>query len=299
MLVPDAMKLSVAKQWNLDEPCVIKALRFPDLDITHWHHKEPFVPDFSVPYDTVGIPIETLFARRTRSDRTVQTAQTTHQIAIVPQGSYGSWEFDGKCNSVHIAISKRMLNKSLADSNGGISLQERMCVDDPLPVHIVRAIARTALNQEGDNLYMQSLTAALAAVLTRNFAADAPTKTAAFYGGGLSGYATKLVCSYMHEHMCETIKLDELAALAGLSPYHFVRQFKRSMGMPPHRYLASIRIEKAKHLLVQDTTEISTVAQAVGYSNANSFARSFRAEVGVSPTEWRMMNRGSTRSYSI
>jgi AraC family transcriptional regulator len=72
-----------------------------------------------------------------------------------------------------------------------------------------------------------------------------------------------------------------------LSSYHFSRAFKESVGVPPHRYLASRRIEKAKNLLADHELSVTKIGLALGYSETSSFTTSFRKHAGITPTAYR------------
>jgi AraC-like DNA-binding protein len=103
--------------------------------------------------------------------------------------------------------------------------------------------------------------------------------------GGLAGWQRKRVLEYIEEHLSETITLSMLSALAQLSPYHFARAFKKTLGVPPHRYHMNRRVERAKVLLAGRS--VTEVALAVGYAETSSFSSGFRRATGMSPTEFR------------
>jgi AraC family transcriptional regulator len=103
--------------------------------------------------------------------------------------------------------------------------------------------------------------------------------------GGLAGWQRKRVLEFIEEHLSETISLSTLSAIAHLSPYHFARAFKQTLGMPPHRYHMNRRVERAKVLLADRS--VTEVALAVGYAETSSFSSGFRRVTGMTPTEFR------------
>lgn len=108
----------------------------------------------------------------------------------------------------------------------------------------------------------------------------------------LSAWQVRRVVDFLSDHLASPVTLADLAGLVELSPYHFARAFKNTVGIPPHRYQVMIRIEKAKALLVGSAASILDVACLVGYESHSSFARSFKREVGVSPVRFRADHRG-------
>jgi AraC-like DNA-binding protein len=91
---------------------------------------------------------------------------------------------------------------------------------------------------------------------------------------------------YMVEHLSETVRLTDVAAAVRLSPFYFLRTFKRSTGMPPHAYLNQIRLERARALLRAGESP-AQVAAALGFADQSHLTRRFKAAFGVTPSQYR------------
>ena len=85
----------------------------------------------------------------------------------------------------------------------------------------------------------------------------------------------------------EPLTVGDLAAVAGQSPAHFSRQFRRAFGETPHQYLLTRRLERAASLLRVTNRSVADVCMAVGLSSVGSFTTSFRRIYGVTPTAYR------------
>src|SRR6266481_1182353 len=105
--------------------------------------------------------------------------------------------------------------------------------------------------------------------------------------GGLAHWQQKRVAAYIEEHIADNIPLATMAELARLSPYHFCRSFKCSFGMPPHRYHAHRRIERAKQLLANRELPITVIALDIGFSDTSTFTAAFHRLTGQTPTSYR------------
>jgi len=87
---------------------------------------------------------------------------------------------------------------------------------------------------------------------------------------------------------CGDISLDQLAAEACLSKYHFLRLFRTAYGLSPYQYIQHLRIEKARVLLAGSVMPITDVAGLLGFDNSQSFSRLFFQRMGVYPTQYRL-----------
>jgi AraC family transcriptional regulator len=113
--------------------------------------------------------------------------------------------------------------------------------------------------------------------------------------GGLAPWARRRCLEVMGTRLSEDISLDELAAEAQLSPFHFARMFKQSMGVPPRVYLTRLRVEKACELLELTDLSITRIAVEVGYSSNQVLARVFINHQRMSPSDYRRAVRDPAR----
>jgi AraC family transcriptional regulator len=105
--------------------------------------------------------------------------------------------------------------------------------------------------------------------------------------GGLSALQLRRVKEFIDAKISNDITISDLAAVAGLSQFHFIRAFKDSVGRSPYQYVLSERARYARELLSKRDLSIADVALAVGFSDASQLNRVFRKFFGVTPTAFR------------
>ncbi|MGL6218732.1 MAG: helix-turn-helix domain-containing protein [Lacrimispora sphenoides] len=96
---------------------------------------------------------------------------------------------------------------------------------------------------------------------------------------------------YFHENLSTDIEIDHYAKKLHMSTCWFIRSFKQYTGMPPRRYLTSIRVKKAQELLESTDYGIGEIGSIVGYDNPLYFSRIFKKQTGTSPAEYRKAAR--------
>jgi transcriptional regulator GlxA family with amidase domain len=87
--------------------------------------------------------------------------------------------------------------------------------------------------------------------------------------------------------------VPRLARVSGVSQAHFARSFKEAFGVPPHRYLLTRRLERAKALLRDTELSITEIAFATGWNSLGTFGRTFRDVTGESPGELRAREKAT------
>jgi len=141
------------------------------------------------------------------------------------------------------------------------------------------------MRRKASPLFVQGVGQAIAIHLARNYAEL--VKEPRRGSPSLPGYKVRQITDWMAEHMAEDFNLDQLAAQAGLSKFHFHRLFKSAVGDAPSRYHMNLRMHEAKRLLRESKQSVVAVGLDVGYTNPSHFAQIFRRETGLSPSDYR------------
>ena len=108
---------------------------------------------------------------------------------------------------------------------------------------------------------------------------------------GLDPRRLRRVLDFIDARLGSDITVADLAEVACLSRFHFLRAFKGATGVTPHRYLSDRRLDHAKALLRQGDISLGDLAQACRFTSQANFSRAFRRAVGVSPGAYRRAMR--------
>lgn len=100
---------------------------------------------------------------------------------------------------------------------------------------------------------------------------------------------------WIDAHSDQPIDLEQAAATADLSPFHFLRVFADVLGVTPHQYLVRSRLRHAARLLADDARTITDIAYDVGFGDLSNFVRTFRRAAGVSPRGFRQASKGDRK----
>lgn len=106
----------------------------------------------------------------------------------------------------------------------------------------------------------------------------------------LDDRAVKRVQDYLREHVHEHVRLDDLAAIASMSRFQLTRQFEKAYGLPLHAFHVHLRLVEAKRRL-RTGVPIATVAADLGFADQSHLHRRFKGAFGMTPGQWREINR--------
>ncbi|MGH9943802.1 MAG: helix-turn-helix domain-containing protein [Pyrinomonadaceae bacterium] len=227
---------------------------------------------------------------KTASGFHARCARAAGGVLVLPARRAHSATIDHPSEYVSLFLDPATVTRVASESGvggGGAEIVERWAERDPLISNVARALlAELEPGGLGGRLYAESLANVLAIHLLRHYAAEQPP-SALRHAGGLAGYRLRRVLDYMIARCEDDLSLADLAAEAGVSSFHFAREFKKSTGHAPHQYLIKLRVERAKTLLSDSEAPLAEVSLRAGFSGQSHFTRLFRRLTGVTPNTYR------------
>lgn len=169
---------------------------------------------------------------------------------------------------------------------GELGMRSDRPADDPVIAALSQTLMPAFANPEyASQLFLDHTTLAVAHHILHRYG----KLQARIVTGGLSARNERRAKEIIDANLHGDLSLAELAFQCGLSPRHFGRAFKQSVGVSPHHWLVLRRCERAQDLLRNSTLQIADVALACGFADQSHFTRTFARIVGTSPGAWRRM----------
>jgi len=229
-------------------------------------------------------PVQNL--RQRRNGRAFASDVLAGEMTLMPRGVPSEWSWSSACDRLDLVVS--------ADVSGDgteLDVVDRFLFRDPELEAICHSLYRqVSLKGKADRLYVSSLVTDLAAGLLRRHSRSS-SPPALPPRGGLTRAQAKRVVEYIETNLSNELTLAELAGIASLSPYHFARMFKQTMGVAPHRYVLERRIERAKARLRSANARLVDVSLSTGFCGQSHFTTAFRRLVGATPAEFQQCSR--------
>ncbi|GET41542.1 helix-turn-helix domain-containing protein [Microseira wollei] len=218
-------------------------------------------------------------------DRRYTGLYSQGDISITPADIPATYRAEGEDCFLHVQIPIQFL-RSVAQETTEIDpdrleLVTEFRVRDP-QLEQTLMLLRAELHKGGGwvgRLYVESLANVLAVNLLREYSTTQPRVP--IYQGGLSDRQILQVSEYISVNLDRDIKLADLAAIAGVSQFHFSRLFKQSMGISPHQYLLQQRVERAKQMLQFSQVALADIALQCGFNSQSHLGKYFRQFTGV------------------
>ena len=167
--------------------------------------------------------------------------------------------------------------------SGSIQLPDVSGVEDPV-IWSVAAALRAALGG-GRGMSELEIDMRLRLLLRHVFTTYGGLRYRGAPAGRLDRHRLRRVTEFVQERLEDRLLLPDLAEVAALSPFHFLRAFRRATGLTPHAYVTARRMERALRLLLSTRASVPEIAARLGYAHPANFRRAFRRALGVMPGE--------------
>lgn len=238
-------------------------------------------------------------ARQSLGGRPAEGMCQSGCVGLVPATRTVTWErLDGCAGAraislfVPAAALSRVVSQDWDKDPQNVELEWRFLGRDPIAANLLTSLADEARDESPrGRLYAESACEFLAHHLIRRYSSlcgDPPRVR-----GGLTPRRLKIVTEYINENLARPITLRILCGLAGVSPRHFERAFRQSVGVAPHSYVLETRVAVARRLLISDPAlTIEEIAARVGFCSSSHLGSAFRRRTGLSPSAFRAMQLG-------
>jgi AraC family transcriptional regulator len=212
---------------------------------------------------------------------------------IHPAGMPTGWLVDGELDVVTLSVSSEVLKAApMADQFNKM----RFAFTDPLGVALTRQILAELYVPDADD--RKAYVSAMVGALKAHILNGAPAQ-----GSGVEIPTTDFSAYRLHQVMNAVLQrpeadhsLETMAAVAGITPSHFCRVFKKATGISPHQYVMKARLDRAQAMLTQSDMSLATLSEALGFTSQSHFSRAFRAYAGRTPSAFRQQLMRTPRS---
>ena len=223
----------------------------------------------------------------------ISQGYAANSLRIVNLGAVFSSYVGSPHEAISFYIPRNVLN-DFTEEAGSPPVVDLLCTPglvDPVVAHL-GAVLLPALERpaEASSLFIDHVALALIAHLTKRYGGVVPRETTR--PRGLSLIQNQCAKEYLASNLSGHILVADLAKACGLSRSHFIRSFRMTTGMTPHKWLQVRRIEQAKTLLLESSIATAEIAVICGFADQSHLTRVFTRLVGTPPSGWRREHKG-------
>lgn len=258
-----------------------------------------------------AVPMHLLILHLTRSNEVIGHIEgglrlrtfARADMKLIPAGRSSEWHWrrDRKpSDNLHVYLDPDLVDATAASADGAARAEVLEHFGDlDRDIALIGASLQRELETPAtaDVLYAEAQATALAVLVLRKHSslsakALAPRK-AALLPSNLLAECLDFLESRLDD---SSLSVADLAAVAGLSPFHFSRLFRAATGAPPHRYVVGRRVERARALLEGTVLPLGEIAQRAGFAHQAHLTRHFSRVIGTSPGAYRQHVAGMSNS---
>lgn len=211
-------------------------------------------------------------------------------ICILPAGARLGLRAMQAIETVHVYVRRAVIEEVAAECVGRDAARIEIAPGMASSDRCLRGMIETAADAlgcaAGAELFSDYLARAIAAHLIRSHSGLSLRSGTARCGLGDSP-AMSAAVEFMNDNIDQSISLDDIARATNRSPSYVVRMFRNQVGVPPHRYLIGLRVDKARQLLKDTSIPIAEIAFECGFAHQEHLTRLFRRQFAATPAAYR------------
>jgi len=218
-------------------------------------------------------------------------------FGIVPADRSSSWQLTGAPDIQLVYLRRSMVDQIAAEHFGfdtkSVELVPKLGFSDGLLEQLALALLATARDDEtsaSDGIYADHLVRMITMHLLRYHCTSSGSHARLTTSADTTTARLNHVRDLIEVELGQDLALERLAAEAGIAAHAFAAAFTKEYGIPPHRYVTSRRIERAKTLLRQTDLPVARIAMDTGFASQSHLASTFRRNVGETPGSYRRAN---------
>jgi AraC family transcriptional regulator len=217
------------------------------------------------------------------------------EICVLPPNLQRQTNIREPGEGLLICVNERTIDRLAAEGGivspwGGFRLEK---LNDPVVNRLV-LILGNEFKSEGfqSAIFTESVVTTLLGYLVR---IDHAARDGSLVPGGLTKSQLQRCQQHIDANIDGNITIEVLARIAGLSPYYFIRAFKRSTGMTPHRCVLEAKVRNAQAMLMNSRKSIGEISRSVGFLSAGHFDAAFKKIVEMTPTAYRKLSNDNPK----
>jgi AraC family transcriptional regulator len=204
-------------------------------------------------------------------------------VGLLSAGEHEEISWEEEFNSFAVWLEPRYVDQVLG-TNGFAFLEQRN-LNDPFLTQLSRDLYMAAkVAPCTEKFFIESLIVSLVIHLATQYAAN--RKKVFAPKGKLSSGQLKKVIDYVRSSTHANISLTDLAGCVHLSPFHFSRLFRQTLGVSPYQYVLQIKIEHAKKMILHYSGSLSEIAYTLNFTDQAHFSNVFKKVTGICPREF-------------
>lgn len=253
------------------------------IDLIHYpptHLRHPATDEHML-ICNLGMPLT--YARKAGGQWKKGTCNNSHVVGLLSPGTDEEILWEQNHHALILSFKTDFVNA--LTHTGNIKFKTLHNFEDPLLKHIANALyAETAEGYLVNKMYVESLLITCIIHLASTCSADGRKVFAP--KGKLSSAQLRRVIDHTKTSIHSTLSLAQLASCVHLSPFHFSRLFRQTVGISPYRFVLQMKIELAQKLIRGNYGSLSDVAYALSFTDQAHFSNAFKKVTGMCPKEF-------------